>query len=51
MADKKSRELQPQIDFFFNVLEALESLDKYLTSIDLMEGFRRNQNINKKYKF
>lgn len=51
MAEEKSRELQPQIVFFNNVLEALESLEKYLTSIDLMEGFRRDQNINKKYKF
>lgn len=51
MAEEKSRNLQPQIDFYNKVLNALNSLEKYLESIDIMEGFRRNQNINKKYNF
>lgn len=51
MAEEKSRNLQPQIDFYNNVLNALNSLEEYLEGINIMEGFRRNQNINKKYNF
>lgn len=51
IAEEKAQSLQPQIDFYNNVLNALNSLEEYLEGIDIMEGFRRNQKINKKYNF
>lgn len=51
MAKNKALELEPQIDFYNQVLDSLKSLHSYLEGIDLMESFKRTNNINPKYSF
>lgn len=51
LAQNKAKELEPQINFYNQVLESLNSLNTYLQNIDLLESFKRLMNTNSKYKF
>ena len=49
LAKKKYETVQPQVDFYNSVLEALKHLQKYIEEVDLLKGFRKTNNI--KYNF
>lgn len=51
LAQQKANELNPQIDFYNQVLNSLKSLESYFENIDLMENFKKIKNINNKYNF
>lgn len=51
LAQQKANELNPQIDFYNQVLTSLNSLRSYFENIDLMENFNKVKFFNTKYNF
>lgn len=51
IANSKAQKLQPQIDFYNQVLESLNSLKSYLSNINVMDGFKKQKQNSSKYKF
>lgn len=49
LAQEKYNQVQPQIEYYNNVIEALKHLQKYIEDVDLLKDFFKTKKI--KYNF